>query len=175
MGVDTKGLLKGRVSPEDVLNFIRQTFDPNSISHVKLNNYGDDSSYEWIKERYDDSGEWKTWRGYIYFHDGVRDRSLFYCYTNHNSWENLKYYSEFGLEDMVKAETTHISLNKDESSIDDIKKIVTHFGGWIDEDDCDDELYYPILKNKDETIKPVIHVTMDDTYEKFGATVIIDK
>lgn len=32
MGVDTKGLLKGRVLPEDVLNFIRQIFDPTSIS-----------------------------------------------------------------------------------------------------------------------------------------------
>lgn len=175
MGVDTKGLLKGRVLPEDVLNFIRQTFDPNAIFHVKLNNYGDDSGYEWIKERYDDSGEWKNWNGYIYFHDGVRDRGMFYSYTNHNSWENLEYYSNFNLKDMVKAETTYLSLDKDDSSIDDIKKIVAHFGGWIDEDDCDDEPYYPILRNADGTIKPVIHVTMNDIYDKFGAIVIIDK
>ena len=175
MGVNTKGLLKGRVLPEDVLNFIRQTFDPNATSHVKLVNYGSDSGYEWIRERYDDSGEWKTWSGFIYFHDGVKDRGVFYCYTNHNSWENLKYYSDFYLEDMVKTETTYLSLNKDDSSVDDIKKIVAHFGGWVDEDDCDDEPYYPLLKNKDGTIKPAIHVTMNDIYEKFGATVIIDK
>ena len=52
----------------------------------------------------------------------------------------------FNLEDMVKAETTYLSLNKDDSSVDDIKKIVEHFGGWVDEDDCDDEPYYPLLK-----------------------------
>lgn len=150
MGVDTKGLLKGKVPPEEVLNFIRQTFNPNAKSHVKLSNYGDDSGFEWIKERYDNSGEWKTWSGFIEFNDGARDRGLFYCYTNHNTWENLKYYSEYGLEDMVKTETTYISLNKDDSSIDIIKKIVSHFGGWIDENDCDDEPYYPLLKIKME-------------------------
>lgn len=152
MGVDTKGLLKGKVLPEEVLNFIRQSFDQNAKSDVKLNNYGDNSRFEWIKERYDNSGEWKNWSGFIYFHDGVNDRGLFYSYTNHNSWENLEHYSEFSLEDMVKAETTYISLNKDETSVNDIIKIVEHFGGWVDENDCDDEPYYPILKYKDGTI-----------------------
>ena len=175
MSVDTKGLLKGKVTPDEIINFIRQTFDPNAKAHIKFNNYGDDSGFEWIKERYDDSGEWKDWHGFIDFYDGISDRELFYCYTNHNSLENLEYYSEFGLEDMVKEEITYISLNKDESSIDGIKKIAAHFGGWIDEDDCDDEPYYPILKNENGTIKPVVHVTMTEVYEKFGATVIIDK
>lgn len=152
MGVDTKGLLKGNVSPDEVLDFIIQTFDSNAKSHVRFSNYGDNSGFDWIKERYDDSNEWKTWSGFICFDDGVSDRALFYCYTNHNSWKNLEYYSEYGLEDMVKSETTYISLSKDDSSIDDIKKIVGHFGGWIDEDDHDDEPYYLLLKNENEAI-----------------------
>lgn len=175
MGVDTKGRLKGFVKHEDVLNFIKQTYDKNAISYVKLEDYGSDAGKEWIYERYDSSGKWLTWSGFISFNDGKENRSLFYCYTNHNSYENLEYYSKCDLEDMVKAETTHISLGYGGSSVDIIKAIVTEFGGWIDESDCDDEEYYPIIKNSDGTIKPVFHVTMNDIYEKYGGVVIIEK
>ena len=55
-----------------------------------------------------------------------------------------------------------------------IKEIVAHFGGgWIDENDCDDEDYYPIELNVDGSIKQVQYITMEDVYEKFGSVVII--
>lgn len=173
MGVDTKGRLLGFIKPEEVLNLIKQKYDKDAKSYVKLDNYGSDKEMEWIKERYDDSGNWLTWRGFITFNDGEENRSLFYCYTNHNSYENLEFYSECGLEDMIKTETTHVSLGRGGNSVDIIKTLVTEFGGWIDEDDCDDEEYYPIVKNPDGSIKPVFHVTMNDIYEKFGGVVII--
>lgn len=57
-----------------------------------------------------------------------------------------------------------------------MKKIVTEFGGWLDENDCDDEPYYPVDKNPDGSIKPIIRVTMEEINTKFGDTVlIIDK
>ena len=75
---------------------------------------------------------------------------------------------------MVRAETTSLSLGKWNSSVEIIKDIVTHFGGgWIDEDDCDSEDYYPIESNPDGSIKPVIKVTMQDIYDKFGGIVVI--
>jgi len=171
MGVETKGLLKGKVDHEEVLNFIKQKYDTNAKSYVELTNYGSDSEYDWIKERYDDSGKWLCWNGFISFCDGEMYRSLFYCYTNHNSHHNLDYYDEFGLADMVKSETTYLS----NSSVEIMKEIVAHFGGWIDENDCDYEPYYPVFKNADGTIKPVIRVTMEEIYEKFGGVVIITK
>lgn len=175
MGVDTKGLLKGKVDHEEVLNFIKQKYDQNAKSDVKKCDYGLDAKYEWIKQRYDDSGRWITWSGFITFNDEEDDTSIFYCYTNHNSYENLDYYSEYGLEDMVKSETTYLSMSRFGNSKETIKAIVSHFGGWIDEDDCDNEPFYPIEKNADGTIKPVIRVTMEEIYEKFGGIVIIDK
>jgi hypothetical protein len=175
MSVDTKGRLLGKISHEWVLNFIKQKYDKNAESFVKLEDYGSDKEREWIKERYDNSGKWLIWSGFINFNDGKDDRGLFYRYTNHNSYESLEYYSKRGLEDMVKAETTYISLGCSGNSVDIIKALVTEFGGWIDENDCDDSEYYPIVKNIDGTIKPVFHVTMNDIYEKFGGVVIIEK
>lgn len=61
MGVDTKGLLKGKVLHEEVLNFIKQKYDQNAKSYVKLEDHGIDKNYEWIKERYDTTGKWLTW------------------------------------------------------------------------------------------------------------------
>ena len=175
MGVDTKGLLKGKIEHEEVLSFIRQKFDENAKSHIELKDYGSDSKHDWIKERYDNTGKWLTRSGFISFNDGTEETNIFYCYTNNNSYENLEYYEDCGLEDMVKSETTYLSMSCFGSSKKIMKEIVSHFGGWIDENDCDNEPYYPIIKNVDGSIKPVIRVTMEELYEKFGGVVIIAK
>jgi hypothetical protein len=175
MGVDTKGLLRGRVKHEEVLNFIRQKFDENAKSCVELKDYGSYTKHDWIRERYDNTGKWLTWSGFIYFNDGTEDWSIFYCYTNNNSYENLDYYNDYGLEDMVKSETTYLSMSCLGKSKEIMKTIVSHFGGWIDENDCDSEPYYPIIKNADGSIKPVIRITMEELYKKFGGVVLIKK
>ena len=175
MGVDTKGKLKGYVSPQEVLNFIKQTIDSNAKSHVELKDYGI-AEYDWIKERYDNTNKWLITSGFINFTSKQGEqRSLFYCYNNVNSYENLEYYSEYGLENMVKSETTDIMLGCYGDSVEVIKSIVTEFGGWIDENDCDDKEYYPIEKDSNGNIKQVFHISMEDIYEKFGGVVIIDK
>ena len=175
MGVDTKGKLKGYVSPQEVLNFIKQTIDSNAKSYVELKDYGI-AEYDWIKERYDNTNKRLTTSGFINFTSKQGEqRSLFYCYNNVNSYENLEYYSEYGLENMVKSETTDIMLGCYGDSVEVIKSIVTEFGGWIDENDCNDREYYPIEKDSNGNIKQVFHISMEDIYEKFGGVVIIDK
>ena len=174
MGTDTKGRLLGNIKAEDVLNFINQKYDINSTMNVDTSNYGSNDE-DWIIERYDDSNNWIIVSGFINFqHNGV-NRRLHYYKSNINSWENLKLYSEYGLEDMIKSETTNISLGCWGDSVEIIKDIVTHFGGWIDENDCDDKEFYPILKNEDGNIKPIIYITKEELYEKFGGIVIIKK
>ena len=86
----------------------------------------------------------------------------------------LTYYIENGLEDLVYSDTTYLSLGYDDEAVEIMNMIVQHFGGWIDENDCDDNLYTYVGKNK-ESETPVIHVTMEEIYEKFGGIVIIDK
>lgn len=40
MGVDTKGYIKGYVSADEIVNFIRQKYDKNAENHVTCKKYG---------------------------------------------------------------------------------------------------------------------------------------
>ena len=148
MSIDTTVKLIGYVSPEEVLSFIRAHFDPNGFIHARA--VDDFNEIDSIKERYDDSGRWKTEHCWIHFkHPNEmldQNRCIFYCHSNVNFYENLDYYKDRGLEDMVKAHTTYLSLGCWGKSIEIMKAIVEHFGGWLDENDCDESEYYKIDK-----------------------------
>lgn len=177
MGVDTKGKIKGFIRPEEIVNFISQKYDKNVSNHVSVSRVCPISECTWdhnMNEHSEDDKNWYDLCGFICFNHNGDSRMLFYHYSNINHLENLNYYKNCGLEDMVRAETTSLSLGMWNNSVEIIKDIVTHFGGgWIDEDDCDSEEYYPIESNPDGSIKPVIKVTMQDIYDKFGGIVFI--
>jgi hypothetical protein len=145
MGVDTKVRLKGHVKNQDILEFIRNTYDKDAyVSNWRVDNFDEIPS---IKERYDDSGRWLTEVCFIVFKhpkDGLRE--MFYMHSNVNFHENLEYYEQFNLTDMVKSEVTYLSLGHWASSVDILKTIAAHFGGWLDENDCDDNPYYWVDK-----------------------------
>ena len=179
MGVDTHGIIKGFVRPEEVFNFIRQKWDKNTTNGVNKRVNCPISECNWdykINEHSEDNENWYTTCGFICFKYKEEDRMLFYNYDNLNSFENLEYYSKYGLEYMVRTETTYLSLGCWGSSVEIIRELVAHFGGgWLDENDCDDKEYYPIELKEDGSIKPVEYVTMEDIYEKFGCVVVIAK
>jgi len=173
MGVDTKAKLKGNILPEQILNFIRHKYDATASISVKKEKYGMIGEHE---IRYDKGFIRYTTSGFISFKYNDTKRNLFYCKSNYNTIQDLEYYEKNGMIDlveMVKSETTSISLGCWGSSVDIIKEITTHFGGWVDEDDSDDKDYYYIDKIEDSSIKPVIYVTMEDIYKKFGGVVAI--
>ena len=73
---------------------------------------------------------------------------------------------------MVGVETTYVGMPASNKSVEIIKSIIANFGGgWIDENDWDDDYYYVDGNGND---KPVKHVTLEEVYEKFGEIVIID-
>ena len=177
MSVDTHGRIKGFVRHEEILNFIRQKWDKEAKDEVTKTIYHPISECNWehkINEHSEDDENWYSVSGFICFKYHNENRMLFYMYDNINHYENLEYYSEYNLKDMVEAETTYISLGCWGSSVEIITELVSHFGGgWIDENDCDDREYHPIELKIDGSIKPVQYVTMNDIYEKFGGLVII--
>ena len=179
MGCDTHGRIKGYVRHEEIFNFIRQKYDENTTMNIKKEIVCSLSGYNGkyrLNTHSEDNENWYDIYGRIVFRYKGEDRSLFYSFSNVNFFENLNYYSNYGLEDMVKSETTFISLGYWGSSVEIIKEIVAQFGGgWVDENDCDDPPYEPVEVNADGSIKPVIHATMEDIYKKFGGIVIIDK
>lgn len=177
MGADTKGWIKGYVSHEEILNFIRQKWDKNATDEVKKHTINSIKECTWdykINPHSEDNENWYSVYGFITFsyQDEVRD--LFYDYDNVNHLENLEYYREYGLEELVTFETTYISLGTWGNSVEIIKALVAQFGGgWVDENNCDDEQPYPIELDADKSIKPVKIVRMEDIYEKFGCIVKI--
>lgn len=173
MGVNTQGYLKGYIKPEYLLNYIKQKYDANATMTIRTHDYGEKSKLDFIKETYDEFDKWLIEEGRINFIDGIDQRSLFYMHDNINSYENLEYHAKNGLEDMVKQEKTSLSLGCWGNSVEIMRDLVSQFGGWIDENDCDDEDYYPISKDTDGNITPVILVTMEEIYQKFGGVVII--
>lgn len=179
MGCDTHGKIRGFVSPEDIFNFIRQKYDKNAKNYVSRHIYAkklEEIDWEYaINEHSDNNNQWYSLHGFINFRYNNEDRSLFYHYDNINHFDNLEYYSKYNLEEMVRTETTGLSLGYWGSSVEIMRELVAQFGdGWVDDNDCDDKEYYPIRTNPDKSIKPIIYVTMEDIYEKYdGATVVI--
>lgn len=147
MSLNTYGKIKGFVSHEEILEFIRNNYDSNANDHVSFHDEGPLSDITWehqINEHSADNENKYSWYGYISFKHNNDRRSLFYSYCNVNSLENLAFYKEHNLENMVRAETTFISLSYWKDSVEIIKAILEHFGGgWIDENDCDNQEYYP--------------------------------
>ena len=141
MGCDTVLRLKGHITAEQIVDYIDEHYKVMQ-NGVKENNDGSLNQYDFVKERYDDSNEWKITSGFITFNDDDENRAIFYDYQNINFSENLEYYSKYNLENMVKSETTWCYGN----SVEIMKGIAQEFGGWLDEDDCDDEPPYWIDK-----------------------------
>lgn len=113
MGLDTKGKIKGFVRHEEIINFIRQKYDKNVTNDIKKTVYRPISEIEWkyrVNEHSEDNENDYSISGRIDFNYHGEQRSMFYAYENVNSYENLDYYSELGLKDMVLAETTYISF-----------------------------------------------------------------
>lgn len=166
MSIDTHGQIKGFVKPEDIFDFIKQKWDKDAVNKIgkivycPLSEYNEE--YE-INEHSEDNEVWYSLCGFIHFKYKENNRSLFYCYNNLNVFENLEYYSKQGLEDMVRVETTFLSLGYYGDSVEIIRELITKFGGgWIDENDCDDKGYclvgnghmkYTLIRNSDEIVR----------------------
>lgn len=152
MGCDTIGRMKHFVKHEDILEFIKKRYDSDATAEIKRKNCGKISEYKdpfKINEHSDNDIYHYQISGFIFFKDGTDTRMLFYFYSNLNFFENLEYYQEENLEEMVQAETTYISLGCNGNSIGIIRDILEEFnGGWLDENDCDDESPYFISTKK---------------------------
>lgn len=174
MGVNTCGRLLGHVKPEEIVNYIYHNWNKNVVNRVERELMNKWENRDFIKEKYDDNIYIDS--GFIIFEYKKENRMIHYFYESYNSYENLDYYKQYGLENMVKMETTRLSLGYWGSSVEIIKELVSYFGGYIDEDDCDNEPYYYIPSNQPERRKeflPVIYMTQEELNKHFGGIVII--
>ena len=155
MGVDTKVRLRGHISPDRICCYLESKYK-NVRNEVKTTISVIDKTECDRYICYDDNNDFIiTESGFIHFTDNIGDkRSLFYYRTNINDLTDLislYEYNKFGTIDdndilFNVIETTRLSLGLFGNSIDIMKDICNHLGGWIDENDCDDESFYWIDK-----------------------------
>lgn len=83
--------------------------------------------------------------GFIYFQDGEDKRQLFYCITKDR-------------ENLFNDEHVCLSLGYWGNSVNIMVEILNKFGGYVDENDCDDidEIYIP--QNNDFQFSEYIHL-----------------
>lgn len=137
MSVQIKLRLKGHVSVQDLLDFLQEYHPVPHIIHMDCAT--PPAEVQWEYKIYH-GDKWYMDNGFIELcvpDSGLRN--LFYDYSNVNFYENMEYYSRIGLRDMVESEITTLSLGYDKEALGLMKKIASYFGGWIEENDCDDE------------------------------------
>lgn len=192
MGVDTRAYLRGAVLPEEIAKFLAQKYNLN-LNDIKI----DDKTYDYIKftetlnplKIYDSHKDvWVTQHCTINFKTPQGEmRSLFWYFSNAIFTSELAFLRE------RKEPIVLISLRYNEESIQIIKDITTYFGGWIDENDCDDIGYYElsnkthktggsgdftppkksVMTGKNKEIKPTFYFTVQDLCDHFDANVVI--
>jgi len=137
--IETKGYLKGFVSPEKVLYVIQKLIDPKARMHTNTVALENDKQ--------------TVTSGFIIIDHSANPDSdpnvkrIFYHYDNMNTYDDLESCAEIELEDMVKAEKTKLTMDYDEAAVNIMNKIIKEFGGWIDENSNDDNSYKPVSKD----------------------------
>ena len=150
MSVDTKAYLKGAIHDRKVMQVLHNKLGAVSVcSRVESKVQNIDDIGNWPHHHFGSVTDYVTRSGFIDFTMPNGDiRMVFYYYTNCWASSDDQSYIEDGLEKMVSSDRTYLSLGYWGDSVDIMKAIVEEFGGWLDENDCDDETYYYIRKKR---------------------------
>lgn len=120
MGVDTKGYMKGNVTATEVYDIVCEKFDKDAQFGIKIDNYD------------------KEERGFIYFEFAGEKRQLFYCTGETERLSDFPLIAEKSDDKIV-----YLILGYWGSSVEIMTEVVKEFGGYVDDNDCDDiEAYY---------------------------------
>lgn len=177
-----KGDKSGFVHPRLVENYINSNPDKflgyrAEIRGIKREDYGEISELKKGYHNYSDSTETQQYSisGWVLLlsPDGTEKRSIFYSYNNIRYQDDVLKVAGIG---KVVSNYTYLSLGYNEEATIIMKELLYYFGGWYEENDCDDNMggcLIPYQSSPNEGYKPPRFVTMKDIYEKFGEFVII--
>ena len=153
MSVSTIGKIRGFVTAESIANFIKQNWDAN-VTFAVSKSFGDKvvnlkDTFE-ITPNSEDANNFYYYSGYISFVYNNEKRMIHYYYQNLIFPNKAKYFED-DIKEAFLTETTTLSIGCWGDSVEIIKELITQFGGgWIDENDCDDNDYYEV--NSETTI-----------------------
>lgn len=159
MGIDTKVMLKGFVSDEDIAKFLSKKYSDvrNNVSKTSYQSICD-LKKEYVEDSFivkDGSDVCNTISGFITFIDTVTGerRMLHYFYDNIRYTDELQEtINKIDVENKAEFIGNYVmyevklSLSYYDRSVEIMKEILEEFGGWLDENDCDDIGYRYIKK-----------------------------
>lgn len=147
MGAEAVAKIRGYISPNEIVEFIKKAYDEHVSYGIGIKDYGLISKLENVRMVYDNSDTMKVESGYITFSTKPTiQRSIFYHHQNVNTERNATHYEEIGLGEMVNTEITELRLSADSEATAILMDILQVYGGWLDEDDCDEAEFFEILK-----------------------------
>lgn len=135
MGVDTKGYLNAEITAKQIYDVIVKLFDENAEFEVKESNPKD----------------WHNACGFIGFNYNGEFRNMFVI---ENCLEDSEQSTPFESD-----RHCYISLSKYGDAIKIITTICSVFGGYIDEDDCDDVTAWETYIKQDAEFNVDNHIT----------------
>lgn len=136
MGVDTHGFIK--TDYNGLYRFIKEYIDPKAKKQ-KINYEG----YNQIL--YNFANEQRTMHCHNLRFGGVYiEKDEEWYYNEYETYGESQSYSlnQQGIPD--KTPGIFISMRMRYFSIEIVKTLGLHFGGWVDDSDCDDEYYYQV-------------------------------
>lgn len=144
MSVSTIGYLKGKKTPTEIVDYIRKTYDKTAFHDVKKRDYG---SLNQINEPYKlkaharSKKNWTVEAGFIYFNDGMSNRSLFYIYDNVLLLSDLNDFKARNpqIDPTIMNDFVYLSLGYWGDSVYVMSDLIFNLGGGIiKENDSDD-------------------------------------
>lgn len=143
MTVDTKAKLIGKVSHEEIEAFLEKFTGSevtNTVTREERNliDYRNEIVFLGDKE----NCVIKQDLGFIHFTYKEEKRSMWYFYAD-GLWvdaDKTRACIENRTPELI-GETTELSLGFNDTAIEIMTALVEHFGGYIDENDCDDVWY----------------------------------
>ena len=155
MGAQTKAFVKGNVSSIEIMAILSKKLGAKDFSYNIIKEVIDIEELNKIYKKKsfhrhaDELGNYQVRKGFICFalpNGNKRKLEYYYnsCWPKYNETEYMKN----GLQKMIEADRTLISIGYCIDSKEIIKAIVEEYGGWIDEDTSDCNTFYYVRKKR---------------------------
>ena len=146
MGIDAIVKIPGKIEPNKIFDFIKEHFDKNAISDVKTKVQAQELLDNLAKSGYVILGtELIVESGFIRFRYKEEQRNLFFFYENCYGFDPCVFKNNLdGNTRELNGDNTELILGASGYAVEILTQIAKEFGGYIDENDCDDKWFYKV-------------------------------
>ena len=146
MGVDTIVKIPGKIESNKIFDFIKEHFDKNAVSDVQARVQSQELLDSLKESNYVILGTEVIFEsGFIHFQYKEEKRSLFYFYENGFGFDAYTFKNNLDANTReLNGDNTSLSLGATGYAVEILTKIAKEFGGYIDENDCDDKWFYKV-------------------------------